>query len=1196
MASTFKITLQIEGIELGKWSCGEGELEVGSLVDCPLPVYADGVAGRHAKLLLSPNTLQVEALDSASVTLVNGYEISGRVETPLPATVMIGEAQLHVRESSSDSVITSPEVPEAVQGSLASGVTFLPSQLSGPTGNSKKVTASPTSFRDEKDASGEQRTVTQVKYTLHGEIARGGMGRIYTGEDKDLERNVAVKISTAGDESDTRFWKEAKVLARLAHPNIVPIHATGRDEADRPFYSMKLIKGRTLQQVINALSDGEKETVKAFNREAMLTMFRKICDALAFAHAHGILHRDIKPENVMVGEFGEVLVMDWGLAKILGEVEQQCDGRNRGTSDAGDPIDGRTIEGDVLGTPQYMSPEQAAGLISQIDERSDIYSMGGLLFAMLTLRPPIEGKTLDEVLTKVRRGELSTLKTRKTVLKKSAGQQREPRLQRDERIPEALQAVILKAMAHQPESRYSSVQAFAADIEAFQNGYATKAEDAGLMRQLKLFVHRNRLASILAACFLIAAAGFVVELVFSEAAARRAAMNAILTLAESAEREQDAEEMERLLQSVTPSMRDDRWHYLNQKLDSSVLTITAPEQSNWTTILAHPTQPSEMLTVQANGWVRTLSLKTGNSTNLFKCPDGTGAAAACVSKDFTRIALGRNVGASCKITVYSLPKGEKQMEFQQPFIGWSSSGFRQSIAMSPDGKLLLSHADVALNPVEARVKVWSLENGKIVWEGGPKSSAIAEFIDSLKIRIISSDDGIQELELPSGNLIRQNAKISFPYGAQGLYSSNSNLFSFSQPVIRKLDPVSGKALFEIRQPNLKAMDFAQSLNMLATISKRSDRSAVLQFWSSGGALARSAMLLGKFKSPWRILVHHSSGELAVVQDNLMKVHKFELSKPSHCISISSLGGVMPSFHFLANATRAVRLRAGKPPAIEVLDLKRKDPEKEPVLSISNDSMYNQLLSVSKDYSTVAVSGSVTRIYIEEENRLKELFTGKLDAVPRHFALNTTGDLIWMGSAVYETTSGTLHCKIDRKGIDTPAEGVVSVKWIGPDRVAEIALVETQREGESQTFLERAIIIWDANTGTRLATIPAPDAEVLSANPSGKYLAEGGGNMRVRIHNLETGKVEKECRTHDAPITDIQWHPKGQYIVTCSEDLTVRISDFTRNMALVEELRGFERPPRRAFISPDNQKLGVASYRGTGEKVDLYEVEAFRVRN
>jgi WD40 repeat protein len=198
--------------------------------------------------------------------------------------------------------------------------------------------------------------------------------------------------------------------------------------------------------------------------------------------------------------------------------------------------------------------------------------------------------------------------------------------------------------------------------------------------------------------------------------------------------------------------------------------------------------------------------------------------------------------------------------------------------------------------------------------------------------------------------------------------------------------------------------------------------------------------------------------------------------------------------------------------------------------------------------------------------------------------------------VYETISGTLRCKIDRTGVDSPAEGVVSVKWIGPGRIAEIALVQTQREGENNTVLERAIIVWDGNTGERLATIPAPDAEVLSSNPSGKYIAEGGSSMRVRIHNLETGTVDKEFRTHDAPITDIQWHPKGRYIVTCSEDLTVRVSDFSRNMALVEELRGFERPPRRVFISPDNQKVAVASYRGSGEKVEIYDVEVFRVRN
>jgi serine/threonine protein kinase len=151
------------------------------------------------------------------------------------------------------------------------------------------------------------------------EIARGGMGQIYFGEDPQLKRNVAVKVSSVSEAGeDPRFSKEAEVLAQLAHPNIVPIHNIGVDGQGRPFYSMKLVKGRTLQAVLNLIRDGDAAAVKEYTRATLLTIFRKVCDAMMFAHSKGILHRDLKPENIMVGEYGEVLVMDWGLAKVLG--------------------------------------------------------------------------------------------------------------------------------------------------------------------------------------------------------------------------------------------------------------------------------------------------------------------------------------------------------------------------------------------------------------------------------------------------------------------------------------------------------------------------------------------------------------------------------------------------------------------------------------------------------------------------------------------------------------------------------------------------------------------------------------------------------------------------------------------------------------------------------------------------------------
>jgi serine/threonine protein kinase len=157
------------------------------------------------------------------------------------------------------------------------------------------------------------------------EIARGGMGQIYFGEDPQLERQVAVKVSSISEDGeDPRFSKEAKVLAQLAHPNIVPIHNIGMDTQGRPFYSMKLVKGRTLQAVLNLIRDGDAVAVKDYPRATLLTIFRKVCDAMMFAHSKGILHRDLKPENIMVGEYGEVLVMDWGWQKCWANMKNRA--------------------------------------------------------------------------------------------------------------------------------------------------------------------------------------------------------------------------------------------------------------------------------------------------------------------------------------------------------------------------------------------------------------------------------------------------------------------------------------------------------------------------------------------------------------------------------------------------------------------------------------------------------------------------------------------------------------------------------------------------------------------------------------------------------------------------------------------------------------------------------------------------------
>jgi serine/threonine protein kinase len=533
---TWSITLHGPSSVISTVDTGESQFVIGTETASDVfSVHGDGILPRHAWVWISEAGLQVE--DMCGGTLVNGYQIAERVQVEYPASVQVGEVTLVIEVKAVQSVAVSPTpgslditIPQrAVTKSKASlEVTIpqrTPTRTAAGTVNHPKTQISDPPKPDAPLTGG---------YSLVREIARGGMGQIYFGEDLQLERQVAVKVSSISEDGeDPRFSKEAKVLAQLAHPNIVPIHNIGVDAQGRPFYSMKLVKGRTLQAVLNLIRDGDSAAVKDYPRATLLTIFRKVCDAMMFAHSKGILHRDLKPENIMVGEYGEVLVMDWGLAKVLGAREEQ--GSVSRVNDTGDY--GMTMEGEVMGTPQYMSPEQAEGMVAELDQRSDIYSLGGILYAILTLRPPIDGTTLDEVLTKVKNGSISSMVTKRGG--KGAVTVGAPTAMGAE-VPEALQAVTLKAMATDRNKRYASVEAFAGDIERYQNGFATQAEDAGTFKRIKLWVGRNKVLAGSAALMLVVVSGFTTRVIQKGREASKALQSLRETAPTFAVRAQDA--------------------------------------------------------------------------------------------------------------------------------------------------------------------------------------------------------------------------------------------------------------------------------------------------------------------------------------------------------------------------------------------------------------------------------------------------------------------------------------------------------------------------------------------------------------------------------------------------------------------------------------------------------------------------------
>jgi len=330
----------------------------------------------------------------------------------------------------------------------------------------------------------------EERYAMQRRLGEGAMGEVYAAKDSFLRRRVAFKrMNQAVAKSPAlaaRFLKEAQITAQLEHPNIIPIYGLESTADGSVGYAMKFIEGQTLTELIEtaraeiAKVSAADELANMANR---LRIFTRICDAIAYAHAKSVLHRDLKPDNIMIGRFNQVYVVDWGICRIMHAAEE--------ASEAGGPVEVQvqqsTQYGSVIGTPAYMSPEQAAGRNTELDGRSDMYSLGLILFEIVSLRQAVTGESVQDVLVKAVQG------------------QKHPLVHIDPRvkIPLELRAIIFKATALLPKDRYASMSEFTADLRRYRNGEAVAALPDTLLLQVMRWMSRHRGATLAALVFLL---------------------------------------------------------------------------------------------------------------------------------------------------------------------------------------------------------------------------------------------------------------------------------------------------------------------------------------------------------------------------------------------------------------------------------------------------------------------------------------------------------------------------------------------------------------------------------------------------------------------------------------------------------------------------------------------------------------------
>ncbi|MCD6050118.1 MAG: Serine/threonine protein kinase-related protein [Verrucomicrobia bacterium] len=1170
---------------------------------CDVAIVSPEISRRHVRLTFSETQCTVEDLGSTSGTYHSGLSVRESRALAYPLELHLGTVRLHItlaKESAGDT-----------NGSGVAG-----------------------------------------HYTKGAEIAKGGMGAVLEANDQLLGRTVAMKVvrHDIGDSESIRlrFIREATVLARLEHPSIVPIYEMGRDAEGRLYYTMKKVEGRTLQAILDDLKAEKAATVKEFTLDRLLNIYRKICEAMAFAHAKGVIHRDLKPENVMVGAYGEVLVMDWGLAKVLYDVAQTAQEMqllSAADSAAVNPKDGTlptgfaelsdsqlrgssqnlTVDGSVMGSPQYMPPEQAEGKVGDLDERADVFSLGGILYATLTLKPPVEGRTVKEVLDKVKSGNIvppthfNIGSTSAAGMKLPAGTVTDPKQITPlphcpgGRVPGTLSAITMKALAFDREQRYGSVGELLADVEAYQRGFATSAEDVNLLGQLALFMKRHRgiTVSVVVALLLIAVltGGFVwrigeekiealaqadrateeaAKAKVAEQTARRAEGKAVqefgkaqIALAEAAFRSQDLEGMVKALEDCPPERRDQTWEYLSAKRDFSLraLAVSGRPYRAVQKVIALPGKSGVFAVVVQLSGIDLVDVTTDRIAQTIET-GVNGPKAVAVSGDGKLMVVAAKEGDT--VMVFDLGSGRKVKTLPLPLPEKGQKKRVNDLILSHDGRRLAvnrpmenSYIELRMIDLETGNSLWSQreDNGRITFDRSGTLLSMVTAGRSRFSRLLNVADGKVKSSLalnatshafsPNGKWLAVGAADGSVYimdAQTGEVRQRGRLYSgqleqMAWTVDNRLLTMGDDGRF--RSTNLVyrwrlALWRAEDLQPLGTFHGLPTHNGL--DWS----LAPETGYLLTAQSPprlWRV---------PVGLEAIRKTHAAEQGWSCAFISDTLLLG-RKEFMLVCN------------------DLSNPAD----IVEVPGGSLHGHTLGASHWPSGMFATAMRTK-------------TSPLEL--KLFSSN--------GKAIVQRWSKTIQDRGSQLEFDQAGERLLLIYLSNPNvevlsTKAGESLLRIPKKMESGVFAGKAgnIIgliaakrsatgaadeLWqlDGQTGKPLQTNTFDfRGSCLVASPDRSLVAVGGADQMVHIFEAETLKEKFSFRVHDDEVTAVAFHPGRPVIATASMDGSVKLWDYTTKK-MVNYFIGLEGTPVCLAFSPNGKWLAVEGQEHTSRVYDV----------
>ncbi|MBI5092388.1 MAG: serine/threonine protein kinase [Candidatus Hydrogenedentes bacterium] len=1014
---------------------------------------------------------------------------------------------------------------------------------------------------------------TPGRYTHISQYGHGGMGRVLLAHDQHLGRDIALKELLPSVSSDAttvmpntpvrnlmpvvhRFLQEARITGQLEHPSIVPVYEMGRRRDGHLYYTMKLVRGMTLGKALHESTSLEK-------RLAYLPHYLDLCQAIAYAHARKVIHRDIKPDNVMIGDFGETVVIDWGLAKVidkedvhLGTLEETI--RAMQIDDSPSPV--KTHYGEALGTPVYMAPEQARGQLESVDERSDVYSLGAVLYELLTGALPLDGKTV------------------KAILAQAANERPKPIRDHVSDAPPELIAICEKAMDSLPANRYANAKQLAEEIRRFQEGALVQAYAYRFSEHLNRFVRRHKTklvtaAAGIAALIVVAAVSYVqVRQERDRAVVARndavAARNDAVVARDQEAQQREAAERQLYISCIflaRESVDSRRYDVAMQALER------APEQlRNWEWKFYYRLCHLDERTLAGHGnavpWAEYSPngkrILTASDDSTAKVWDVASGAVLCTLTGHTDpVEQAHFSSDGTKIVTCSYDKTAKI---------WDAASGNERVALtghtdwvmtaefSPDATRVVTASD------DKTAKVWDAASGKEMFTlvGHTAGLRMARFYpDGRDIITVSADATAKVWDASTGQQVRSlshgGAVMSASFTADGARM----LTRAADNTVHIWDADSGENLIVIDGRDGKLCD--------ATFSP--DGTRIAAAFRAGYAKVFDAQTGAELLT---LPGHQEGGMKARYSPDGANIVTASTDN-SACLWDAESGSKLATLHGHSNAINAADF----------------SPDAAHIVTASTDGtakIWSVLHPATPEQRRLnGNAGDATALAVNRDG--SRLITAYQSGSAKVWEPRTGRELLTLSGHSHNIV--TAHFSADESRIVTSSSDTTAIVWDATTGQALLTLKGHTKQLTDAEFspdgtrvvtasLDATAKLWDTTTGAELQTLIAHTEGVGSASfdPSGTKIVTSSGDLTARIWDAASGRELRVLSGHTRGLSAAIFSPDGRQVVTTSGDMTAKLWDVDSGKELAT-LRGHRNDVLGAVFSPNQEEIATRSSDG-----------------